>query len=292
MRKLTESQIRQEIRLQLIRESIFKKLKSKIGKAFGKKNPSISKDKILIDLKQNKGNLTQSSRILMFLRYAEKLLAYLTDEEKLLNQRESNSTEFTAVKSVRKKINDIIDLLDHLKLEVDKFRSIKNQSFTNESYNFLNNPELSVSMILKMDAILASNFAENLRKDFDQGQTITQDIQNLCNKIYKQATNQKIQAKKTKEQKEITEIVDVIIVEWCDILKKGYVKLSNTVASISASIDSNNEKNQRSQRDKQNLDIYNTDQEDLPFKQSKPKTRNWEDLYNPKVQIGPDRSNN
>lgn len=292
MRKLTESQIRQEIRLQLIRESIFKKLKSKIGKAFGKKNPNISKDKILIDLKQNKGNLTQSSRILMFLRYAEKLLAYLTDEEKLLNQRESNSTEFTAVKSVRKKINDIIDLLDHLKLEVDKFRSIKNQSFTNESYNFLNNPELSVSMILKMDAILASNFAENLRKDFDQGQTITQDIQNLCNKIYKQATNQKIQAKKTKEQKEITEIVDVIIVEWCDILKKGYVKLSNTVASISASIDSNNEKNQRSQRDKQNLDIYNTDQEDLPFKQSKPKTRKWEDLYNPKVQIGPDRSNN
>lgn len=292
MQKLKESQIREEIRLQLIRESIFKSLKSKIGKVFGKNNPNISKDKILKDLKQNKGNLTQSSRILMFLRYAEKLLANLTDEEKLLNQRESPNTELTAVKSVRKRINDVIELLDHLKIEVDKFRSIKNQSFTNESYNFLNNPDLSVSMILKMDSMLASDFAANLRKEFDQGQTITQDIQNLCNKLYEQSTNKKVSAKKTKEQKEIIEIVDVIIVEWCDILKKGFVKISNTVASISASIDLKNQKNQRSQRDKQNLDVYNTAQEDLPFKQSKPKTRKWEDLYNPKVQVGPDRSKN
>lgn len=292
MQKLKESQIREEIRLQLIRESIFKSLKSKIGKVFGKNNPNISKDKILKDLKQNKGNLTQSSRILMFLRYAEKLLANLTDEEKLLNQRESPNTELTAVKSVRKRINDVIELLDHLKIEVDKFRSIKNQSFTNESYNFLNNPDLSVSMILKMDSMLASDFAANLRKEFDQGQTITQDIQNLCNKLYEQLTNEKVSAKKTKEQKEIVEIVDVIIVEWCDILKKGFVKISNTVASISASIDLKNQKNQRSQRDKQNLDVYNTAQEDLPFKQSKPKTRKWEDLYNPKVQVGPDRSKN
>jgi len=290
MKKISEQQIRQNIRANLIRENIFKNISSKIKNFFRgkKKNASIDSNKILQDFKQNLGNLTKDSRILLFLRYAENTLAALTDPEKLDNTLENPTTNaLTAVKSTKKKINETIAFLEFIKLELDKWRSIKNQSFTNESYNFLNNPEIAVSMILKMDTILASDIASNMQSEFSLPETIRQDIQRLCDRYFEFTTagDNIVKAKRSQENLDTCDVIEEIIINWCNDLIQKYKQVANKILSISAAIDIDSELKNKSFH----MQDFNADPKDMPFKVRDRKPRDWSKIYNPSVQIGPDR---